>query len=334
MKPLFLACAAGVTLFLHPAFAQNAAPRGVAAAPTRQIGEVNQPMARMIGEQMRLLQEWVRSGGVVQVSSDAAGLFGFKTVAPRERKFARAGQRWGYGVAALRFGASPLLWSAQGQSEEAKDDGMPGVRSVFYTLPDTQDVLLSDIGKSGIALLRVDDMGAPAQGEKPLYAAALRRFGRGWVVFAPRHIEERADGAQFKANIQAFVRAAAQGQWQVMPASLLSLADPQPNWKKLRRGLATGSAPAPEPNENAAQDGQARPDDAQAPPEPAPDAPGQEPQRTDRASRPEEDAFLPVSQEEARAVDAVWKTAQDAQEEQEEEEARAQAQNGRVQCET
>ncbi len=309
----------------HKATAQNVS--------TSSVLSVNESRAALQRDPQRLrslLQE-VRSGRVAVVLSDAAGLFGFKTVLPRERTSARAGQRWGHGIAALRFGASPLLWSAKSQSVEAKDDGMPGVRSVFYTLPDAGDVLLSDIGKSGIPLLRVDDVGAPFVEEKPLYAAALRRFGRGWVVFAPRHLEERADGAQFKANLQAFVQAAAQGQWQAMPASLLSSPDPQPNWKTLRQGLATGSAPAPEPPENAAQDGQAHADethadDGQAPQEPAPDASAEEPQGTERASRPNDEAFLPVSQEEARAVDAVWKTAQDAQEEKKEEEAQAQAQ--------
>ncbi len=311
-----LALALGCCLCVN----HKATAQGVSTSSVLSVSESRATLQREPQRLRSLLQE-VQGGRVALVSSDAAQLFGFKTVAARERTRERPGQRFGHGVVALRFGASPLLWSAQGQSAEAKDDGMPGVRSVFYTLPDTEDVLLSDIGKSGIALLRVDDLGAPFVEEKPLYAAALRRYGRGWVVFAPRHIEERADGAQFKANIQAFASAAAQGQWQAMPASLLSLADPHPNWKRLRRALATGSAPASEPPEQARPD-ETRLDEGQAPQKP--DASGQEPQGTERASLSNDEAFVPVSQEEAQAIDAVWKTAQDAQEGKEEEEARVQ----------
>ncbi len=48
--------------------------------------------------QTQKLQEWVRKGGVLRVSTDAATLFGFSVVKPRERTFARAGQRFGRAI--------------------------------------------------------------------------------------------------------------------------------------------------------------------------------------------------------------------------------------------
>ena len=161
------------------------------------------------------LKQWVARGGVLRVSSDVATLFGFSVVKPRERTFALAGQRFGRAREALPFGASPLLWTMELHGSRSQSDGFPGVREVFYHLPSKDDVLLSDVGPEGVPLLRVEDC------ETPTYAAAMRHYGRGWVVFTPRSIEPRADGAAFERNIEEFLTASAQGDWLFLRLSAL-----------------------------------------------------------------------------------------------------------------
>jgi hypothetical protein len=60
---------------------------------------------------MQALMQWVREGGTVLLHTDAAQLFGYRTVAPRQATNAVAGQSFGRARAALPFGANPLLWS-------------------------------------------------------------------------------------------------------------------------------------------------------------------------------------------------------------------------------
>ena len=89
------------------------------------------------------LQNWVRSGGIVILHTDAAQAFGFRTVQARERTFNRAGQMWGRGENALPFGGSPLLLGGRSQSRKGQTDGMPGVRTVYYEL-ESGDALLTN----------------------------------------------------------------------------------------------------------------------------------------------------------------------------------------------
>jgi hypothetical protein len=151
------------------------------------------------------LASWVRDGGVVFLHTDAAQLFGYRTVQAREGNPQLAGQLYGRARNALPFGAHPLLWS--GASPRTELPGLApssrifpelGVQVVYYQL-DPGDALAVD-HPAAVPLLRVTDLAA-ASGE-PLYAAAIAPFGNGWAVFAPRFIEQnRADGASFAQNL-------------------------------------------------------------------------------------------------------------------------------------
>jgi hypothetical protein len=148
---------------------------------------------------MRSLQSWVQNGGVVFLHTDAAQLFGYQTVTAREGENRLAGQLFGRAVAALPFGANPLLWSS---SSGASLDGqaMPqlGIQTVYYQMQAGDQLVASH--PAGTPLLRVTDL-AVASGPV-LYAAAIAPYGSGWAVFTPRLIEQpRADGAAFVRNI-------------------------------------------------------------------------------------------------------------------------------------
>ncbi|RYG57377.1 hypothetical protein EON80_28320, partial [bacterium] len=124
------------------------------------------------------LQEWVQAGGILVLHTDAARLFGFQTVKPRQRSRNRAGQKWGCAKNALPFGAHPLLWNVA--DTEGEGQGLPGLKIIFYNLDD-DEVLLSNVGFA-VPLLRHQEttISPNDRGSQPLYIAAVRRFGRGW----------------------------------------------------------------------------------------------------------------------------------------------------------
>jgi hypothetical protein len=148
---------------------------------------------------LRALESWVQNGGVVFLHTDAAQLFGYQTVPAREGNNRQAGQLFGRAVAALPFGANPLLWSS---SSGAALDGQAlpqlGVQTVYYQMQAGDELVAGH--PAGTPLLRVTDLAAP--GGQVLYAAAIAPYGSGWAVFTPRLIEQpRADGAAFVRNI-------------------------------------------------------------------------------------------------------------------------------------
>ncbi len=190
------------------------------------------------------LQNWVRAGGIVILHTDAAQAFGFQTVQARERTFDRAGQLWGRGENALPFGGSPLLLGGRSQSQRGQTDGVPGVRTVFYQLQ-SGDALLTASGAAVVPLLRVEDNTLPEDGkaEPTFYAAAMRRYGRGWALFLPRTIEARADGARFQQNLSAFIADASEGKWQTLDVAAIQAAyqpasrQQKVDWQKLHEAL-------------------------------------------------------------------------------------------------
>jgi hypothetical protein len=158
------------------------------------------------------LASWVHDGGVIFLHTDAAQLFGYRTVAAREGTPQLAGQLYGRARNALPFGAHPLLWSGATPPTDLpqltpSSRVFPelGVQVVYYQL-NPGDALAVD-HPAAVPLLRVTDL-AVADGE-PLYAAAIAPFGNGWAVFTPRFIEQnRADGAAFAQNLLRLVRSA------------------------------------------------------------------------------------------------------------------------------
>ena len=190
------------------------------------------------------LQNWVRSGGIVILHTDAAQAFGFSTVQARERTFNRAGQLWGRGENALPFGGSPLLLGGRSQSQRGQTDGVPGVRTVFYQL-ESGDAVLRASGAAVVPLLRVADNTLPENNkvEPTFYAAAMRRYGKGWALFLPRTIEARADGAQFQKNLSDFIAQASEGKWQTVPVAAIHAAyqsasrQRNVDWQQLRQAL-------------------------------------------------------------------------------------------------
>ncbi len=241
------------------------------------------------------LQSWVRGGGIVVLHTDAAQIFGFGCVQARERTRERAGQLWGRSAGALAFGGSPLLLGGRSSGRVGQTDGVPGVRTVFYRL-DSGDALLSDVGAAGVPLLRVEDNSAPAEktpDPTTLYAAALRRYGRGWAIFLPRTLEARADGARFQANLREFLAAAAGKKWVSLPVAALdsafvaARAKQKPKWEDLLETLRLA--------ENEVNSPQIR------------DETGRE-----ISQEIGDEAQLLLSSQEAKAVAAVWEQADEA----------------------
>ena len=141
---------------------------------------------------------WVRGGGTVFLHTDAARIFGYRTVAAREGTARQAGQLYGRGRAAVPFGAMPLLWD-DGQNAVA-GARLPGINTVFYTLRAGDDLVVDH--PAGTPLLEVTDLAAPNPTNRPLYAAAIAPFGAGWAVFTPDAIDtRRAEGAAFSRNL-------------------------------------------------------------------------------------------------------------------------------------
>lgn len=143
------------------------------------------------------LLRWVQSGGTVFLHTDAAQLFGYRTVAAREGTARLAGQLYGRARAAVPFGAVPLLWD-DGKDAIQRPVRTPGINTVFYTLRAGDDLVVDH--PAGTPLLEVVDLAAPSN--RPLYAAAIAPFGAGWAVFTPDTIDQRrADGAAFARNL-------------------------------------------------------------------------------------------------------------------------------------
>jgi hypothetical protein len=143
-------------------------------------------------------ESWVRSGGVAFMHTDAAQLFGYRTVAARIGTPQLAGQLYGKAEAVFPSEAHALL------NSEWNNEKM--VRAVYYHMAPGDHLVVNH--PAGVALLRVVDFVAPST--TPLYAAALAPYGKGWVVFTPRVVEgHRADGAAFLRNLMRFVQACA-----------------------------------------------------------------------------------------------------------------------------
>ncbi len=153
------------------------------------------------------LRDWVRGGGVVFLHTDAARLFGYTTVQAREGTARQGGQLLGRALAALPYTSHPLLWNdgrtAGGAASENSKVLSAGVRLVFYRLR-AGDHLVAQ-SPSAVPLLRVTDLAA--SNPRPLYAAAIAPYGRGWAVFTPFSIDtNRADGALLSRNFAALAR--------------------------------------------------------------------------------------------------------------------------------
>lgn len=163
------------------------------------------------------LQNWVKSGGVMAVYSDAATLFGFDLQVARPGNPQQGGQLFGRAVSAVPLGSEPLLWRMPLASASADlpqiDDSAPPSRNssklsvgdptqfaavtVYYQLEQGDSLLVSH--PTATPLLRVTDL---AQPQTNLFASAIASYGNGWVIFLPDQIEsERAQGGQFLNNI-------------------------------------------------------------------------------------------------------------------------------------
>ena len=142
------------------------------------------------------LIDYVRSGGTVFLHTDAARVFGYRTVGAREGTARLAGQLYGRARAAVPFGTVPLLFDNSVPTRGAVR--APGVNRVFYTMRAGDDLVVDH--PNGTPLLQVTDLASPTQ--QPLYAAAIAPFGAGWAVFTPDTIDtRRADGAAFARNL-------------------------------------------------------------------------------------------------------------------------------------
>jgi len=155
------------------------------------------------------LMQWVREGGVVFLRTDAARLFGYRTVRARESTPRQAGQLFGRAKAALPFGGHPLLWGAAAAAANANGGAGQStlrVRRVFYRMQPGDHLVIEH--PAGVPLLRVSDLAAPDV--NALFAVAVAPFGRGWAVFTPDFIEpNRGDGSAFVRNLMRLVSSSA-----------------------------------------------------------------------------------------------------------------------------
>jgi len=139
------------------------------------------------------LQKWIKDGGVTVVYSDAATLFGFQLQAAREGTAQKGGQLYGRAEMAAPFGSEPLLWD----NADAKTPAIFGEMTVFYQMQKGDSLLFAN--PSAVPLLRVTDLADP---QTKLFASAVASYGNGWVIFAPRQLENlRAQGNQFWNNV-------------------------------------------------------------------------------------------------------------------------------------
>ena len=140
------------------------------------------------------LLDYVGQGGTVFLHTDAARLFGYRTVAARETTAQQVGQLYGRARAAVPFGTVPLLWNSAANGARGAVRA-PGINSVFYTLRAGDDLVVDH--PAGTPLLQVS-----GTGNSPLYAAAIAPYGAGFAVFTPDFIDQsRGDGAAFASNL-------------------------------------------------------------------------------------------------------------------------------------
>ena len=186
------------------------------------------------------LVAWVANGGVVFLHTDAARIFGYQTVVAREGNPRVAGQLEGRARAALPWGAHPLLETDARGTRAGDAFDLPGVGTVFYSLRAGDHLVVSH--PAGTPLLEVTDLVADTA--RPLYAAAIAPFGRGWAVFTPDSVDQRrADGAAFARNLLTLVPStgATASPWVGIPQNALSGAALR---NALDEALAGSSAPA------------------------------------------------------------------------------------------
>lgn len=169
---------------------------------------------------LQALQNWIKSGGVMAVYSDAATLFGFDLQIARQGNPQQGGQLYGRAEGAVPLGSEPLLWklpvsttSVAGASLPEIDDSAPrqnrrnklsvsdptefGAVTVYYKLEQGDSLLVSH--PTATPLLRVTDL---AQPQTNLFASAIASYGNGWIIFLPDQIEsQRAQSGQFLNNI-------------------------------------------------------------------------------------------------------------------------------------
>ena len=219
--------------------------------------ELTQAQLRQFSPGWEALSRWVSRGGVVLLHSDAAQLFGFRTVAARERTRERAGQRFGRARASLPFGAHPLLWGGVSQTLEGRGRGAMGVYLVYYQLQAGDQLVVSQ--GAGVPLLSVTDLSASTEkkpDQTPLYAAMLAPYGQGWALVLPRTLEARADGPTFARNLDQFVADLPQTNssadaWTSVSASAIETAHRQKRqgraveWEELALALRAALAPLP-----------------------------------------------------------------------------------------
>jgi hypothetical protein len=154
---------------------------------------------------LRVLANWVRNGGTVFLHTDAAQLFGYRTVPVRVTTNRVGGQTFGRARAALPFGGHPFLWgSTVAPSGPMMGGGLPAssttgaVSLVYYQMNPGDHLALGHPG--AVPLLQVTDLAAPSR--TPLYASAIAPYGNGWALVIPRVVEQqRADGAVFLQNV-------------------------------------------------------------------------------------------------------------------------------------
>ena len=175
------------------------------------------------------LLSYVASGGTIFLHTDAARLFGYRTVAARETTARQVGQLYGRARSAVPFGTVPLLWSDEvtGVRGFAR---APGIDRVFYTLRVGDDLVVSH--PAGTPLLEVVD----GSSSRPLYAAAIAPYGAGWAVFTPDYIDQtRGDGAAFARNLLKLV-----GNSRYVGVSQAAIASGQGLLAELSRAAQSG----------------------------------------------------------------------------------------------
>lgn len=161
------------------------------------------------------LLSYVARGGTVFLHTDAAQLFGYRTVAARETTNQLAGQLYGRARAAVPFGTVPLLLS-----NDVSTRGVvraPGINRVFYSLRAGDDLVVDH--PAGTPLLQVSD----GSTNRPLYAAAIAPYGAGFAVFTPDFVDQtRGDGAAFARNLLKLVGGA---RYVGVPQSVIASGD-------------------------------------------------------------------------------------------------------------
>ena len=162
------------------------------------------------------LLNYVARGGTIFLHTNAAQLFGYRTVAARETTNQLAGQLYGRASAAVPFGTVPLLLS----NDVAANSGAvraPGINRVFYTLRAGDDLVVDH--PAGTPLLQVSD----GSTDRALYAAAIAPYGAGFAVFTPDFIDQtRGDGAAFARNL---LKLAGGARYVGIPQSVIASGD-------------------------------------------------------------------------------------------------------------